>query len=73
MLDIPDLLAAYNEYRDDAETLKDRDMALWRLYRLKALPEERQPRACIGCGSCRSHCPQAIDIPECMEEMAALL
>ena len=37
MLDIPDLLAAYNEYRDDAETLKDRDMALWRLYRLNSL------------------------------------
>ncbi len=43
MLDIPDLLAAYNEYRDDAETLKDKDMAIWRLSRLKALPEERQP------------------------------
>ena len=58
---------------DEAETLKDRNMAAWRLSRLKVLPEDKQPGACIGCGNCRSHCPQAIDIPECMEEMAALL
>ncbi len=58
---------------DEAETLKDRNMAAWRLSRLKVLPEDKQPGACIGCGNCRSHCPQSIDIPECMKEMAALL
>lgn len=72
-LDIPYLLSAYNEYRDDAETLKDRNMDAWRLSKIKALPEERQPAACIGCGNCKSHCPQSIDIPGCMEEMKTLL
>lgn len=72
-LDIPALLSAYNEYRDEAAALGKRDMAVWRLLRLKALPEEKQPAACIGCGSCTAHCPQGLDIPAYMREMAALL
>ena len=72
-LDIPALLSAYNAYRDEAAALGSRDMAVWRLLRLKALPEEKQPAACIGCGSCTAHCPQGLDIPAYMREMAALL
>ena len=72
-LDIPSLLTAYNEYRDEAAALGDSDMAVWRLFRLKALPGEQAPAACIGCGSCTAHCPQALDIPRYMREMAELL
>lgn len=72
-LDIPVLLSAYNEYRDDAAALGDSAMASWRLARLKALPENQQPGACIGCGSCTSHCPQALEIPKYMREMAEML
>lgn len=52
-LDIPFLLAAYNEYRTGGE----KDLSSWRLARLAALPEEKQPSACIGCGQCTAHCP----------------
>ena len=72
-LDIPSLLSAYNDYRDEAAALGNSDMATWRLFRLKALPEEKMPAACIGCGSCTAHCPQALDIPLYMKEMAMLL
>lgn len=72
-LDIPSLLSAYNDYRDEAAALGNSDMAIWRLFRLKALPEGKMPTACIGCGSCTAHCPQALDIPLYMREMANLL
>ena len=72
-LDIPSLLAAYNDYRDEAAASGNSDMAIWRLLRLKALPEEKMPAACIGCGNCTLHCPQALDVPLYMREMASLL
>ena len=72
-LDIPSLLTAYNDYRDEAAALGNSDMAVWRLFRLKALPKEQTPAACIGCGSCTAHCPQTLDIPRYMREMAELL
>ena len=72
-LDIPSLLSAYNDYRDEAAALGNSEMAAWRLLRLKALPEEKMPAACIGCGNCTAHCPQALDIPLYMSEMADFL
>ena len=72
-LDIPSLLSAYNDYRDEGAALGDKNMAVWRLHRLKALEKEKQPAACIGCGSCTAHCPQGLDIPAYMQEMSALL
>ena len=72
-LDIPSLLSAYNDYRDDAAALGNSEMAAWRLLRLKALPAEKMPTACIGCGNCTAHCPQALDIPLYMSEMADFL
>ena len=65
-LDIPFLLAAYNEYKTGGE----KDLSSWRLARLTALPEEKQPSACIGCGQCTAHCPQGLDVPAYMKEMA---
>lgn len=72
-LDIPALLSAYNEYRDESAALGDKSLAAWRLFRLKALPESQQPTACIGCGHCTAYCPQALDIPSYMKEMTAYL
>ena len=68
-LDIPFLLAAYNEYKTGGE----KDLSSWRLARLTALPEEKQPSACIGCGQCTAHCPQGLDVPAYMKEMAELM
>lgn len=72
-LDIPALLSAYNDYRDDAAALGNNKMAAWRLLRLKALPEEKMPTACIHCNNYTAHCPQALDIPRYMQEMADFL
>ncbi|MCL2840223.1 MAG: aldo/keto reductase [Defluviitaleaceae bacterium] len=59
-LDIPTLLGVYNEYKTSG---------VWRLGRLKGLPEDKQPKGCTHCGICKPLCPQNIDIPECMQDM----
>ena len=41
--------------------------------RIEALPPLRQPSACIGCGKCAQVCPQGIDIPRRLRELADLL
>ena len=64
-LDIPQLLASYNECRMEGYN--------WRMQNLLGLPEERQPSACINCGACTEHCPQQLPIPETMKEMAEIL
>lgn len=61
-LDIPALLAAYNELRFDP--------AMNVSMRLEALPEEKRPSACTGCGKCAQICPQKIDIPAAMKDFA---
>ena len=38
--------------------------------RLEALPEDKRPSACIGCGKCAKICPQNIDIPRAMKGLA---
>jgi len=64
-LDIPRLLATYNEIR----ILPSTNSIMW----LEALPEDKKPSACIGCGKCSRICPQGIDIPKAMEDLDALL
>ena len=58
-LDIPMLLATYNEIRFSATT----NVGM----RIEALPKNKQPSACIGCGKCAQICPQNIDIPGAMK------
>lgn len=64
-LDIPALLAVYNELRFSP--------AVNVVMRMEALPPEQQPSACVGCGRCAQICPQRIDIPQAMREFAAAL
>ncbi len=54
-LDIPMLLATYNELK--VETALNIGM------RMEALPADKQPTECISCGKCARMCPQNIDIP----------
>ncbi|MBQ1839945.1 MAG: 4Fe-4S binding protein, partial [Atopobiaceae bacterium] len=40
---------------------------------LGALPADKQPDACLGCGSCAAVCPQQIDIPGVLADFADLM
>ena len=40
---------------------------------LDALPQEKWPAACIGCGACAAVCPQKIAIPDELAAFAAEL
>ena len=64
-LDIPDLLALYNQRK-----LTGNGDFISRM-RLQIMDEDKRPSACIGCGSCAKVCPQQIDIPSVLAEFAA--
>ncbi len=66
-LDIPRLLELYNEH------LSRPDFAFIAPMALGAMPPDKHPSACIGCGSCASVCPQQIDIPEALADFARLM
>lgn len=63
-LDIPNLLELYNEHSFTGGGFIA-PMALM------AVPQEKQPSACIGCRSCEKVCPQQIRISEAMADFAA--
>ena len=64
-LNIPVLINAYNDARfAPAFTVP---------MMLDALPEDKLPSACIGCGQCAQVCPQKIDIPKAMREFTELI
>ena len=63
-LDIPALLADYNDLR--------LQFSFTPMMRLELLPDERKPHACLGCGACARICPQGIDIPAALADCAAL-
>ncbi len=65
-LDIPDLLALYNEHCFTQGGFIA-SMAL------QAIPADKQPSACIGCRSCEAVCPQNIKISEAMADFTAKL
>ena len=64
-LDIPALLADYNEARFQPTI----NIGM----RIESMPEEKRPSACIGCGKCAKVCPQKIDIPKAMKDFADTL
>ena len=66
-LDIPRLLELYNEH------LSRPNFAFIAPMALGALPPEKHPSACIGCGSCSAVCPQQIDIPGALGHFAELM
>ncbi len=66
-LDIPNLIKSYNDIRFGYEG------GLTASMQMEALPPEKHPSACIGCGACARVCPQKIDIPKAMQELNASL
>ena len=66
-LGIPRLLELYNEH------LSTPDFGFIAPMALGAMPADKHPDACIGCGSCSAVCPQQIDIPEALADFAELM
>ena len=60
-LEIPKLIALYNEHCFTGGGFLA-PMALM------AVPQEKQPSACVGCKSCEAVCPQQIKISEAMAD-----
>ncbi len=65
-LDIPRLLELYNEFSVTGG-------GFYAPMVLGTMPEEKWPKACIGCRSCEQVCPQQIKISEVMAEFAEKL
>ena len=65
-LDIPALLALYNEHRVTGGGFLAPMV-------LTTYPEEKKPGACIGGRSCEAVCPQQIKIPEALEAFQKML
>lgn len=55
-LDIPYLISLYNEHASKDEESFIAPMSI------RALPADKRPGACIGCGSCEKVCPQQLPI-----------
>lgn len=65
-LDIPSLIALYNEHCST-------EYGFIAPMALMAVPDNKQPSACIGCKSCEALCPQQIKISEAMADFSAKL
>ncbi len=65
-LDIPHLLDLYNEHSFTGGGFLA-PMAL------SALPQDKQPSACLGCRSCEAVCPQQIKISEALADFVGKL
>lgn len=61
-LDIPEILKIYNAYAISK--------SFFALGALNQLPEGKRPTDCLGCGVCANACPQNIQIPDLMAELA---
>lgn len=63
-LDIPRLIQLYNQLLITGTNDFIAPMAVG------ALPDDKKPSACIGCGACETVCPQQIAIPDMMEDFS---
>lgn len=80
-LETASLMTLYNEYVDagsDADgcgtdgcgTGSTREAVL---EKLKAIPEDKGPKRCFGCGACEFFCPEKVEIWKTMGKLMNLL
>ena len=67
-LDIPRLIALYNEH---VLTVEDGGMAFIAPMALMAIPEDKRPVSCLHCRSCEQVCPQQIHISDFMSDFVS--
>ena len=64
-IDIPEMIATYNELKMDKRV----NAIMW----LDSLEADRLPGACLKCGACEKICPQRIAIPEILSELTEII
>ena len=64
-IDIPKNFLMYNQYK--ATNRKDRFIVAY-----ESIKEENRADKCINCGICKTKCPQKLDIPTLLKDVAAL-
>ena len=64
-IDIPGCFASYN----DNKLMNNGFGQNVRIEYFFGIPDGHRADSCIGCGACKSHCPQHIDIPAMMPEV----
>lgn len=69
-LDIPRLIDLYNEHM---LTTKAGLLGFIAPMAMAAIPEDKQPAACLHCGSCEKVCPQQIGISDVMTDFVKAL
>ncbi|MHB9292828.1 hypothetical protein Holit_01939 [Hollandina sp. SP2] len=67
-IDIPKLLSLYNEHRST-----EGGIGFIAPMALMAVPQDKQPSACVACGKCKQVCPQNIDIPGALKHFQTML
>ena len=60
-INIPEYLKLYNAFKVNG---------FQALGNASAIESEGKPADCLGCGACTGHCPQSIDTPSIMKELA---
>ena len=65
-INIPEIISLYNEHTFTGG-------GFIAPMRIKSIPEDKRPSACISCGKCKELCPQGINIPGIMEDFAEKL
>lgn len=75
-IDIPSIFAHYNKCINEGNTPKSNSDPDYKKARRafligydRSVPRLRQADHCIGCGQCKPHCPQSIDIPQEMQRI----
>lgn len=63
-INISEYMNLYNAYKVDGP---------WALNDAAKIESKGKPADCVACGACTGHCPQDIDTPAIMKELAALL
>ena len=75
-VNIPAIFVHYNKCQNEGTMPKNKQDPNYRKYRReyligldRSVPKLRQADHCIGCGQCKPHCPQSIDIPKELQEI----
>ena len=62
-VEIPKIFGLYNQYK-----ISGNKWVFSNNYHV--IPEDSRASACVNCGACKKHCPQKIDIPAFMKQIA---